>query len=169
MKQIIEEVLRNLVSLYLREIGRAGTVEWLIFATPIPLAGGESEQYIEYALHLQCPWRIVGPRGIVTGSTDYFHSAQAPYKELPDSEWDQPGASLHDTRVIAFLEQHSNHPIVVHSVWADDVGSIRLNMNDIYSIEVFPDDSLEGEHWRLFRPDAEISHFVVSGRGAEYQ
>jgi hypothetical protein len=30
----------------------------------------------QYALHIQCPWRIVGSEGIVTGSFDYYEPAE---------------------------------------------------------------------------------------------
>ena len=34
-----------------------------------------------------------------------------------------------------------------------------------FALDVFPDESLPGEHWRLFQPGNEKTHFVVTGMG----
>ncbi len=56
--------------------------------------------------------------------------------------------------------------MVTHA-WADNVGSIRLHLTGGYALEVFPDDSLKDEHWRLFQPYTEELHFVLTGSGIE--
>jgi hypothetical protein len=40
-----------------------------------------------------------------------------------------------------------------------------LNLADAFALEVFPDDSLDDEHWRLFQPSRDLRHFVVTGAG----
>ncbi len=41
----------------------------------------------EYALHIQCPWRIEGPEGIVTGRSDLWEPAE----DSPDIDWGDLG------------------------------------------------------------------------------
>lgn len=36
---------------------------------------GEQDTVGEYALHIQCPWRVIGPGGIVVGSEDRHYPA----------------------------------------------------------------------------------------------
>ena len=53
------------------------------------------------------------------------------------------------------------------------VESIQVNLGayvSIYlaaglSLEIFPNDSQQHEHWRLFRPYTNDPHFVVTGTG----
>lgn len=54
----------------------------------------------------------------------------------------------------------------MQSVTADTLGGCSLALSDGFSLEVFPDDSLGGEYWRLLRRGNE-EHFVVTGAGIE--
>jgi hypothetical protein len=42
-----------------------------------------------------------------------------------------------------------------------------LALSEEFMLDVFPDDSLPGEHWRFFQPGREAPHFVVSGGGSD--
>ena len=123
----------------------------------------------DYALHVQCAWRIAGPKGIVVGSTDRFYAAgDNPYYKLDEVDWeDRPGENRSDEHRTAFFEERKDSPLIVQEVWADSVGSIALALSDGYTLEVFPHNSLEREHWRLFQPATDEPHFVVTGAGIE--
>jgi hypothetical protein len=58
----------------------------------------------EYALHVQCPWRIEGPQGIVTGRLDLWETAE----DSPDIDWDtwdfEENENLQDKRIGEWLE-----------------------------------------------------------------
>jgi hypothetical protein len=101
----------------------------------------------------------------VTGTTDYFVAAEAPYRELADFEWSKPGLSKFDHSIADFFETHKDKVLIVEAVWADSLGSFRLSLSDGYSIEGFPDTSMTSEHWRLFVPQETTEHFVVTGTG----
>jgi hypothetical protein len=169
MKRDIEKALQQLVGLPLRAAGRSG-LEWFHFGAmrTIPDHKGNSREVGEYALHVICAWRIVGPPGIIVASGDQFYPAgDNPHTDVEDFDWDQPGANRCDQRMAAFFQNLDGHFPVVEEVWADRVGSIRLVMSDGWALEVFPHYSLDGESWRLFRPGSEAPHFVVTRTGVE--
>lgn len=84
-----------------------------------------------------------------------------------DWDWSAPGANRRDVRLRDWLGERSYD---VERANADPAGGIVLALADGFALEVFPDDSLDGEYserWRLFRPGELDSHFVVSGGGLE--
>ena len=113
----------------------------------------------EYALHVQCPWRIEVAGRIVTGRHDLFRPAH----ESEDFDWDSwdwdRSDTLQDSRVEEFLEQACP---VVESVSTDAYGGARLRMTDGSALVLFPAGST-AEDWRFFRPRVDGAHFVVSG------
>jgi hypothetical protein len=128
---------------------------------------GKEYEVGQYALHVQCPWRIVGPSGIVVACED---------RNYPDDEMSDWGHCAPDTpsrcevRIAAWLQEHSSAPLKAERAEADRVGGFRLLLQSDYVLEVFPASSLRGEyseHWRLFQPSNDASHFVVTGHGVQ--
>ena len=78
-----------------------------------------------YALHVSCPWRLVGPEGLVVASGDLFAPAD-PLADLEDFERDAPGANWCDVRLQAFIAGTADAPLAVSVVSADELGSLRL-------------------------------------------
>ena len=123
----------------------------------------------EYALHIQCPWRIDGPAGIVTGRTDLW---KLPSGEYPPDDWEpRHGNNLQDERIGRLLGgedlatgAHVNHTdlLVVERVWASDFGDVILSLSGDYRLVIFPSGSC-GEAWRIFRHGGH-PHFVVDER-----
>lgn len=130
-----------------------------------PRKGQESEVG-EYGLHIQCAWRIRGPSGIVVASRDRFYKAGP--EPFPEDDWDwSAGTNRRDERIRDWLSARSYN---VERVSADATGGIVLSLAGGFALDVFPDDSLDGEyseHWRLLRPGDLSSHFVVSGSGID--
>ena len=96
---------------------------------------GEAITLADYAIHAVCPWRIVGPEGIVVGSEDYG----------PDSE-------RRDEQARPFLRTLAETPPVVHSLQADAVGSIRLEMTGGYRPDILPMGGCPDEQWLFLTP-----------------
>jgi len=44
---------------------------------------------------------------------------------------------------------------------------LHIALGDGFCLDVFPDDSLNDERWRLFRPGFVEPHFVVTAHGLE--
>lgn len=120
----------------------------------------------EYGLHIQCAWRIRGPSGIVVASRDRFYKAGP--EPIPEGDWDwSAGTNRRDERIRDWLSARSYG---VERVSADATGGIVLSLAGGFALDVFPDDSLDGEyseHWRLLRPGDLSSRFVVSGSGVD--
>lgn len=169
MKEEIEKALQCLLGLPLWRASRASDLQSFQFGDRriFSTRRGGIKEVGEYALHVLCAWRIAGKYGIVVASRDRYYPAGNPDEFPPDFEWDCPGANRGDERVAALFSENVNFPLTVEAIQADSAGSIYLTLSGGYKLEVFPDDSLPGEHWRLFQPSTETEHFVITGLGIE--
>lgn len=129
------------------------------------MRGGEIKEVGDYALHVSCAWRIVGSGGIVIASRDRYYPAGDPDQEPLEFKWDVPGANRCDERVAAFFGEHKDDPLLVQAIEVDWVASVNLTLSHGFVLQIFPDDSLPDEHWRLFQPATGVEHFVVTGQG----
>lgn len=170
MKDKIERSLAPLVGLPMWAAGRAGDMAMFMFGERrlVTKPPGKVVEVGEYALHVQCAWRLVGAKGIIVASRDYFYPAGDPDDEPPDFDHDQPGANRRDERMDAFFADCGDRVPVVRRIEADRVGSLRMTMSREVTLEVFPIDSLEMEHWRFFRAASGERRFVVTGLGADW-
>ena len=127
----------------------------------------------EYALHIQCPWRIDGPEGIITGRMDLYD----PVEIGDDFDWDswhyEKSENMQDHKIGKLLggydpqtNSHVNETkhLVVEDVQADDFGGATIELSGGYRLILFPAGS-DGEDWRIFCPLAMgyQHHFVISG------
>src|SRR4051794_21768778 len=82
-KARIEEALRSLVGLKLSSTHRAADMRIFSFGeiTTSDIGGTRAK----YGLHVQCPWRIDGPDGIITGRRDLWDHISG--KLMPD-DWE---------------------------------------------------------------------------------
>ncbi|MFN3651079.1 MAG: hypothetical protein ACK47B_16005 [Armatimonadota bacterium] len=128
---------------------------------------GELALRPDWGLHVQCSWRITGPEGIVVARRDLYYRAG----DDPDLDWEtfdyDRDPNRRTERMQEFLRQHEAKPLRVEAIAADSVGGFRLELSEGCCLEVWPDDSLPGEHWRLLRSENLDSHFVVTGEGIE--
>jgi len=129
----------------------------------------------DYALHIQCPWRIQGPEGIVTGRSDLWAAAKAG----DDMDWDtwhyDKNENLQDRRIGEWLGGrdpltgsfvNETGSLVVEAVRADVYGGAVIQLSGGYELVLFPGGST-GEDWRLFRPGSDEPHFVIVGGKVE--
>ncbi len=145
----IEECLDVLRSLPLWTSGRAADLQWFQFGKRhrVPTRKGGTKEVGDFALHLQCAWRVSGPRGIVVASRDRYEP-KGDSSDNVNFEWDVAGENRCDERMAAFLAEHA--PRMVVGVAGDEAGGFRLVLDRDFSLDVFPDDSLGDEHWRFF-------------------
>lgn len=164
-KEGIHQSLSALIGMPLWAAGRAADLAWLHFGERRVVKDfrGNPKEVGEFALHLQCAWRIVEGDRVVVGSRDLYYPAGSSTTEVPeDFRWDVQGANRLDERLEEFFQDANLY--VVH-VEAGLAGAFHLFLGNNVSLEVFPDDSFDGEHWRLFRPYVDEPHFVVNGTG----
>lgn len=164
-------LLGKLIGLPLWAAGRAGNLEWFQFGDKrkvIDEFRGKEKVVGDYALHVQCAWRIIGPAGIEVASNDRYYPASGEGNiDLVDFEWDRPGKNRCDEKISALFALRGPEPFVVADVEIDSGGSIKLMLGDTYTLEVFPDSSLSREQWRLFQPYQDTDEIVLTGQDFE--
>lgn len=171
MKKEIEQALYPLCGLPLISISRSVNMEEFHFGerhVKIPRFGDHTPVEVgEYALHVQCAWRIVDGERIIVASRDVYEPAGDVAEEPADFDWMKHGANRCDERVSVFWAEHADAPLFVTAVEGDVYGGFRLLFSEGYELQVFPNDSCPDEHWRFFKPDTDEDHFVVTGKGIE--
>lgn len=156
-RQQVKAALSQIIGLPLTAARRAADMRTFQFGKLRPVDRGSIG---DFALHVQCPWRIESPDGIITGRLDLWEPVKAddPFNE----NWDyEKSPNLQDARLEAWLARN-NLSLVVKSVDADEFGGASISFDHGFSLRVFPAGT-RGEDWRLFQPQTDASHFVVSG------
>jgi hypothetical protein len=150
--------------------GRASDMMWFSFGEErqVTDSTGKGKKVGEYALHVQCAWRIVGPEGILVGSSDIYlpPGSSLDIDGRSHFNWDVPGGNRCDVQMERFfLEQRL--PLVVETIEVDLVGGMKIRLAKGFALEVLPTSSADIEQWRVFQPGIEGSHFVVKGNGIQ--
>jgi len=83
-----------------------------------------------------------------------------------DFNWEPLGSNRRDKRIAA-LFQGETRQFLVRRIEVGEAGRFRILLDNDYALDVFPDDSLSDEHWRISNPYVEGPHFVVTGKGLE--
>ena len=171
IRQQVESVMSPLVGMPLWDAGRAADLLWLAFGQRQTIKDfqGKPREVGEYALHVQCAWRFVQGETVVAGNRDLYYPRG--YKDQRDEfpkgfDWDVQGANRCD-EMLAELFAGGTKQFVVQRVEAGHAGELVLLLEGGLTLQIFPNDSLEGEHWRLFRPGSDALHSVFSGKGLE--
>jgi hypothetical protein len=168
MRERIQKALDVLIGEPLWSSGRAADLEWFHFGQRRTVKGfrGDVKEVGAHALHVQCAWRIRHGDQVVVGSSDLYVPPEEGSSQPENFNWDVQGASRRDKR-IAELFQNETRQFLVQQVQVRDAGSFTIVLDSDYALDVFPDDSLSDEHWRIFAPSSDSPHFVVSGKGLE--
>jgi hypothetical protein len=168
-KNKVQQIGESLLGLKLSIARRAADMRVFHFGH----AGDEEESKVgQYALHIQCPWRIDGPEGIITGRSDLWEHISG--KPMPD-KW-EPGVddNIQDMRIGNLLggfdartRSHINNTdrLVVEGVQSSHLGDLKIDLTGGYHLILFPGGSI-GEAWRLFEPGRDADHLVVEGGSA---
>jgi hypothetical protein len=133
----------------------------------------------QYALHIQCPWRVVVAQCawrvptknlIVAGSGDWWEPAE----RSENFDWDdwnhnRQTPSLQQKALAELFQEYDeatkswiniSDQLVVQQVESDDYGGLNIHLSGGYRLQAFPDGA-SGEHWRLFEPSTEAPHLVM--------
>ena len=171
MADEITRALTALVGLRLSIARRAGAMRIFHFGDVKQLNSGSLG---EYALHLQCGWRIESSDGLITGVSDVWEPVDEARRF--DPEWDyQRDGNLQDEKIGAWLAGYDSRTrshvdfgesLVVEHVAGDDCGGAVVVLSGGFRLVLFPDGT-RGEHWRFFNPRCDDPHFVVTADGIE--
>jgi hypothetical protein len=172
IQQQVESVIAPLVGIALWDAGRAADLLWLAFGQRQTIEDfrGKPREVGEYALHVQCAWRFVQGETVVAGNRDLYYPRgyRDPKEEIPKGfNWDVQGANRCD-EVLAELFAGGAKQYVVVRVQPGHAGELALLLERGLTFQIFPNDSLDGEHWRLFRPGNDEPHWVYTGSGLEH-
>ena len=168
MRTQVQKALEVLIGEPLWSSGRAADLEWFQFGQrrSVKDVRGDTKEVGEYSLHVQCAWRISHGDQVIVGSRDLYYPPEEIDDPPDDFDWDVQGANRRDKR-IAQLFENETRQFLVRQVEVGAAGSFTIVLDDDYALEVFPQDSLSGEHWRIFRPYVEEPHFVLTGKGLD--
>lgn len=123
---------------------------------------GKMRNFATYAIHIQCPFRVINQNEILTGSEDlYISSIDESYIDLNDDS-----ISLFDDiigRNINILKKER-----VTDIKINEFGDLEIKCQNI-RILVFVAGTTDCEAWRFFEVGKDDSHLVVSGKGFEFQ
>jgi len=167
MKEEVQKAIAPLIGQPLWALGRAVDLAWFEFGRRRTVTGwkGETREVGDYALHVQCAWRITLGEKVLVGRGDIFcPPEETDEPTTPDFDWQK--ANRFD-RIVKKLFENESRQFTVLSVAAGDAGSFTISLQDGYTVQVFPQDSESGEHWRIFGPCTTRPHFVVTGKGIE--
>lgn len=167
----VRQELQKLVGLELAATARAAELRGFHFGKLRPY---RDRTVGEFALHVQCAWRIEGPDGVLTGQADLWEPALG-FDSIDLESWDhERDGNLQDKRIAEWLGHHDpragscleaeNGPVVL-AARATPFGGAEIDLSGYCRLTLFPAGSA-GEDWRLFRPgdgDEDAPHFVVAG------
>src|SRR5262245_516213 len=160
-RQHVIAALSQIIGLPLTAARRAADMRTFQFGKLCSVDGGSVG---DFALHVQCPWRIEGPDGIVTGRSDLWEPVEdnAPF----DDNWDyEKSPNVQDARLESWFAR--NEPsVVVKNVDADEFGGAAIGFGEVFVLRLFPAGT-RGEDWRLFRPKTDARHLVIRGGAVE--
>lgn len=175
MTDIADEIrihLKPLVGLRLSGTTRAADMRCFRFGE---VRETEEGAFGGYTLNVQCPWRIEGPEGIVTGDSDLCEPAE----DSLDIDWDawdfEESPNLQDAMIEVFLQGYDlqtglfndeTDKLVVEAISGDAYGGATLTFFGGCRLVIFPAGS-RGEDWRIFRPGVDERHFVIAGGQVE--
>jgi hypothetical protein len=163
MKEVIISELGKLVGLKLQFVGRASNLFWMGLGDIVEIIRrGRTEETAEYALHIQCSWRISLGNKIVVASRDFYSPSSEWDGDIEDFDWDIKGNNRFDERIKTFIKD--NGQIKVLQIDSDEVGGFNVFLSGDFKLEVFPDsseDDEQSEHWRLFNRKALLNFNVV--------
>ncbi len=166
--QIFADKLRGLP---LWDAGRAANLIWFEFGarkTVTKHTRNEQQVVGEWALHVQCAWRLTGPSGIEVAYQDIYYPASSEGKvDLGEFDWDRQGKNRCDEKLAKIWATDNQGRFTVTNAVVGRNGFLTLELTDGWLLEVFPHSSGPQEAWRLFQPYAETEEMIFCGQGYE--
>jgi hypothetical protein len=145
---------------------RAGDMAMFHFGNRIATTTvrGDPAEVGEYALHVQCTWRLTLDERVVTARRDLYFPADG---SNPTEDFDYEHTPNLQDRIIGDLFRQRKLELTVLSVEVAEAARLHIVLDERFALDVMPDDSSSDEHWRLFVPGDDQPHFVVAGAGIE--
>lgn len=162
MTDNINKILQDIIGLPLTRTTRAGTMECLKFGTLyLQDRDGQTWNYGEFGLHLQCPWRLTNDKEIIVGSNDLYEQADETADFDESFNWEEFNANLRDVKLNKFINDNKQ---TVKSAIADKFGGLQIVFDSNVVLTVFPviASKADNEYWRLLDNRNETKNHYVS-------
>jgi len=160
------KALQVLCGLRLLKIHCAGLLRIIHFSAKAPNEF-DYDGEVDWAVHVDCAWRLDQHTKILTGSDDWFVTED---KTPPPEDWDaEQGGSFQEAVLRSVLAdpdtsgrtiRNRTESFIVEAVEADDWAACMIGMSDGFALRIFTDASAR-ESWRIFKPGDLSSHFVI--------
>ncbi|CDZ34664.1 Hypothetical protein NGAL_HAMBI1145_24480 [Neorhizobium galegae bv. officinalis] len=161
----LERVHQVLVGLPLSIVRNAADMKVFHFGEIQPHPSGRGTVG-PYALHIQCPWRLVAKDKVLTGTSDRF---VGPSEGTEVNDDDPRSGNLQLVRIASRLKGfdettksfvNTTAQLVVMAANADNFGGADLLLSGDCRLQIFPDGSLE-EDWRFV--ELQGRHIAIKG------
>jgi hypothetical protein len=142
-----DRCLQALVGLPLWAVGRAGSLVWFQFGARRTVTDrkGEQREVGAYALHVDCPWRLIDEAGTEHANED-------------SDEW-------------RFEALERQRPVVERALGTAQHGVV-IHFKGGWALQVSPDDTGDDEaveYWRLFEPYQDRPHLIARSNGVDLE
>ena len=121
---------------------------------------GQPKTVGEFALHIQCPWRITSNGKLLVGRGDLYYPSDGSVSRQ-DFNWDVVGANRCDVILDRLFDERG--PLVIQKFELQSAAVLQVVLTHAICVEVFPDASADQEHWRLFEPYTGKPHTIAKG------
>ena len=166
MTEKINKILQDIIGLPLTRTTRAANMECLKFGTLyLKDREGQTWNYGEFGLHLQCPWRLTNDKEIIVGSNDLYEQADETADYDENFNWEAFYANLRDVKLDKFISDNKH---IVKSAIADKFGGLQIVFDSNVVLTVFPviSSKADNEYWRLLdNRDKTKNHYVSKSTG----
>ena len=138
-------------------IGRAAAMCWM----------GFDVNGTEYALHIQCAFRLRTAEEVLIANLDMFYPTaameEAPSFVWSEFDWDVQGFNRYDEWALHWKKE--GREAVVETIQVSDFGDLTIHFSGGLILEVFMNNA-QDECWRFFERNAK-EHLVVTAQGVE--
>ena len=102
----------------------------------------------EFALHLQCPWRVTNENEIIVGNGDLYQKAYETADYDENQYYFEFNANLRDVKLDKLI---NDKIITIISAKSDKFGGLEICFDNNINLSVFPDIASKAgnENWRL--------------------
>jgi hypothetical protein len=164
MTERINRILHDLVGLPLTRTTRAADMECMKFGTLNKKdKKGVMQNYGEFGLHLQCPWRLTNDKEIIVGSFDLYEQTNETREYDDNFNWDIINGNLRDVKLRKLI---STEICIVKSAIADKFGGLQIIFENNLILTIIPVTTSKSgiEYWRLLdnRDESKIQYLSTS-------
>jgi hypothetical protein len=122
---------------------------------------GKNSIVPRYSIHVHSSWRLLKEKCIVLGQSDLFNRMVGELKLYRDDVETEIKVGKFDDTSRELNELLKTKNIIVTKIEANDLGDVKIFLEDDYCLEIFIDAAGVEESWRFFETGEDGKHFIV--------